>query len=130
VSSNPATNTTNKTASVADSVIHSLVFDLAVKAVEADLLAAFPILNLPIIKQLQNLIVQYIAGKIYSALATMATFAIIDVQVNEEAKDAHTAIANLQLAITNGDQNEINKAKSDFTSSFQKLVHYDGSASN
>jgi hypothetical protein len=128
VSSTPTTS--NQTADAVNSVIHSAIFTLAVNAAETELLAAFPVLNFPVIKQLQNLIVQYIAGKIYDALSTLATFQIIDVQVNSEAAATQTAISNLKTAIESGNENAISKAKNDFSQAFANLIHYDGSSTH
>lgn len=121
--------TENKTATDVNQVIHGLIYDVAVSSAEKELVAAFPWLALPVIDQLQKLVVNYIAGNIYDALARGATFTIIDEQASQEAKAANDAATLLKKAISVGDQNAITQASEAFKNDFGRLVHFDGSAS-
>lgn len=120
--------TVNQPAVIADEVLHALIFDVAVKSVEAQLVAAVPELGLPIISQLVDAAIQWLAGKIYEALAKGATFTIIDAQTSIEAKQANDAATALKGALAGGNPDEIDKAKKDFSDAFGKLVRLDGSA--
>lgn len=120
--------TTNPTATIANSVLHTLIYDVAVKAAEAEIIQAAPFMAAPVLKQIDELVLGYIAGKIYEKLALGATFVIIDSQTSQEAAAAHTAAAALTTALQSGDAGAITKAKADFTKAFGNLIHYDGSA--
>lgn len=121
-------NTINQTATAADKAIHSLIFDVAVRAAESEIIAMAPAMGWPILKQIDEAILNFVAGKIYEKLSLGATFAIIDSQTSIEAKVANDAAASLRSAIQIGDQDAINHATTDFKSAFGKLVHLDGSA--
>lgn len=120
--------TTNKTATFADQVIHAAIFDVAVKAAEVELIASFPILGAPIIKQLDESLLNIVADAIYQTLAKSVTFVIIDAEVSIEAAAANKAEQNLKTALEGNDANAINQATSDFENAFGNLVHFDGSA--
>lgn len=120
--------TTNPTATLANDVLHALIFDVAVKAAEAEIIAAAPIMAAPILKQIDEAVLNFVAGKIYEKLALGATFVIIDAQTSQEAAAANVAAARLKAALATGDDAQITQAKGDFTDAFSKLVHYDGSA--
>jgi hypothetical protein len=120
--------TTNGAATIADKVLHALIFDVAVSAAEAEIIAVVPAMGLPILKQIDEAVIKFVAEKIYTALALGATFAIIDAQTSAEASAANEAATNLKQALTGGDPNAVTKATEDFKAAFGKLVHYDGSA--
>lgn len=119
--------TTNQAATVADQAIKALIFDVAVKAAELEIVTAVPILGAPVLKQINEALLNFIAQKIYEQLAIGATFVIIDKQTNQEAADAHAAKDKLTAALTAGSQAEIDQATEDFKDAFSKLVHTDGS---
>jgi hypothetical protein len=124
-----APTTNNAAATVANDVLHGLIFDVAVSAAEAAIVAEAPFMANPVLQFIEDEVIKYVAGKIYEALAKGATFAIIDAQTSAEAAAANAATSALKSALTTGDQNAIDKATQDFTSAFGKLVHLDGSAS-
>lgn len=121
--------TTNPAATIGNDVLHAIIFDVAVQAAEDAIVAEVPILANPVLKFIDDEVVQYVAGKIYAALAQGATFAIIDAQTSAEAKAANSAASAYKQALQGGDQNEIQQAQANFASAFGRLVHLDGSAS-
>lgn len=120
--------TTNHAATVANQVLHAMIFDVAVKAAEAELIAMAPILGAPIIKQLDECLLNIIADKIYTALAQGVTFAIIDAQTSAEAAAANTARDHLITALQGNDPHAVETATTNFETAFGRLIHYDGSA--
>lgn len=120
--------TTNHTATIANDVLHAIIFDVAVKAAEGEIIAAAPVMGFPVVKQIQEAVVNFVADKIYEKLALGATFAIIDAQTSQEAAAANDSAIKLKTAIQGGNQDAIDQAKQVFANSFGKLVHYDGSA--
>lgn len=120
--------TTNQSATDADKVIHALIFDVAVKAAEAEIITAVPLMGLPVIKQIDEAVLKFVAGKIYEKLSLGATFAIIDTQTNIEAAATNAAVTMLKTAIQGGAQSDIDQATDAFKAAFGKLVHLDGSA--
>lgn len=119
---------TNGAATIANNVLHTLIFDVAVKAAQAALEAEFPWLRLIIVHQLEESLINIIADQIYQELAKGVTFAIIDVQVNAEAAAVNKAKENLINALKGDNVDAVTKATNDFESAFGKLIHYDGSA--
>ena len=126
--SDPTALPVNSPIEITDNVIHSLIFEVAVNAALADIIATLPILGVPGVKQILGLIVNYIAGKIYDVLSTTAAFAIIDAQTGKEADAVNASIWNLKNALLTGKEDQIEKSKSDFRISFAALIHTDGSA--
>lgn len=120
--------TENKAATVADQFLHKLIFDVAARAAEAEIIAIAPIMGAPIIKQLDEEAIKFVCGKIYESLAKGVTFTIIDAQTNKEAADANVAKDALKAALQGSDQNAIDQASKDFDQAFEKLVHSDGLA--
>lgn len=123
-----APTTTNQTATVVNQIIHDAIFDVAVQAAETAATAEFPFLGAPVVKQIFDAVVNYVAGKIYSALAQTATFTVIDVQVSQEDSAVNKAVASLNATVNSNDQAAIQKANEDFKNAIASLIHYDGSA--
>lgn len=121
-------STTNQTATLADKAIHALIFDVAVKAAEAAIIAEAPFMANPVLNFVDDEVLKYVAGKIYTALALGVTFNIIDAQTSAEAKAASDAAAVLKDALKGGSQDAIDKASDNFKNAFSHLVHFDGSA--
>src|SRR4051812_36698856 len=103
--------TENTAAHITNQVLHALIFDVAVNAARAAIIAEAPIMGTPILDLIDQAALKYIAGKIYDILALGATFAIIDAQTSLEAKAANEAADHLKQALAKGNQDEINKAK-------------------
>lgn len=119
---------TNSTAQTVNSIIQGCIFDVALNALKTYAIAQVPFLGWPLIKQLFGWMLNKIGEFIYNYLATVATFTIIDSQVNAELK-AHreAAIAVVTAALEAKDENAIKKAKDDFKAALGSLIHWDGS---
>lgn len=122
-------NTTNQAATIGDKVIHALIFDVAVKAAEAEIVAAVPIMGAPFLKQIDEQVLGFVAQKIYEKISLCATFTIIDAQTSAEAAAANAAANELKAELQKGTPSEIAQATEAFKSSFGKLARFDGSAS-
>lgn len=120
---------TNSAAQTVDEIIQLAIFDVALKAAEAAIIADLPFLGLPIIDPIFLFFMEQIGGVLYKQIALGTTFIVIDIQVGLE-KSAYTqAEAALRAAHLTGNQDAIQNATASFKSAFQKLFHYDGSYS-
>lgn len=118
----------NKPAQTADSIIHAAVFDVALKEAKAAILAQYPGLAIPVIQTLLSMALNWVGTFIYTALARLVTFSIIDLQTGSE-KDAYVkAESSLRAAHLSGDQNAINQAVTDYKAALARVVHFDGVA--
>lgn len=121
-------STTNQLASVVNQVLKSLIEGAGESAVETTLIAQYPWLGLPFVKQVFEFVLGKVSGLIYQNAAEAATKIIIDVQVNVETGAANAAFQNLQLAVASGDTIAIAKASNALDSAYAALIHFDGSA--
>ena len=92
------------------------------------MIADYPFLGFPIIKQLWEGILALIGGYFSRALQTGATFIVIDHQVNTEESNLTKALAALIAAQKSGDPVAIQKAIKDYANAHSALIHSDGSA--
>jgi hypothetical protein len=122
-------STTNQLASIVNSVLKNLIEGAGGGALETVLIAQYPWLGLPFVKQLFEFILEKATGLIYQNAAEAATKVIIDAQVNVEEGAANAAFQNLQLAVASGDPEAIAQASADLDSNYRKLINFDGSAS-
>lgn len=122
-------STTNGAATVANSLIHLAIFNVAVTVAETALFAEFPFLNLPVVKQIIQFIINWVAGKVYGALGLMLTYGIIDIQVAGQEAVMGQATINLKAAYQSGDPDATKKATDEFKAALAALIHWNGSAS-
>lgn len=108
-----------------EKVIQALLYDLGVKMVMTYLIAQVPFLGYPLIRQIVTWVVTYVAGILYKYLDQFVVFSIIDFQTQSQAQDYLASVNKLQSAITSGDANAIEKAKSDFKTKLNTLVKFD-----
>ena len=131
--------TTNQTASTVNTIIHDAIFDVGMSAAKAALIIAWPVCGWPVISQLIDLLFNWVAGYIFTGLADLSTFAIIDVQVAIETAQYDAAVAALQAASVQAsldmsaaakakDQAALDAAKQAWKNAFQNLAHFDGAA--
>jgi hypothetical protein len=99
-----------------------------VQIAESLIIADVPFLGLPIIRQLWQAVLGFIAGYIEKALETGATFAVIDTQTAIEESNLSTALQNLIAAEKKGDPVELQAAIQAYAQAQSSLVHSDGSA--
>lgn len=118
--------TTNEAARVVNEALNKLIEGAGVDAAEAALIADFPWLGIPVVKQILEWALNKIASYFYVAAANAATSIVIDVQTNVEASTALVAYQNLQMAIASGDQNAVKKASDDLSTAYGNLIHSGG----
>ena len=119
--------TTNTAASAADTILKEVIYNVALKAMVSAAVVDQPWLALPVINQIFKAICKLFADKFYKAATTIATFDIIDIQVDSERNALNASKINLFNAIQTGDQNAIYKAQADFENNLGRLIHWDGS---
>ncbi len=119
----------NKAAGIVNQILKELIEGAGETVVEALLIAQFPWLGLPFIKQIFEFILDKASALIYTNAAIAATKIIIDIQVNQEESAVAIAFQNLQMALASGDENAIKFASADLSKSYAAIIHFDGSAS-
>lgn len=119
--------TTNQTVKTIDEIIHAAVCTVACDAAEAALFAAAPWLNLPVVKQIFDLLFSWLFKYVSAALEKLAAFQIIDIQTHHENASYQSAVDGLQKAIASGDQKAIDAADQEFQDTLGRLIHFDGS---
>jgi hypothetical protein len=101
-------------------------------AIEAQVDLAFPLLTLPVVKQISDAFIQefvsLIGKQLSIGLQQIGTFIVIDTQVDNEKVGVSQGLANLMIAEKKGNKDEINQAIQAFASAQSALVHDDGSA--
>jgi len=120
--------TTNQVASVINQILKALIEDTGEGVAETALIAQYPWLGLPFIKQIFEFILSKVSAFFYQAAANLATTIVVDVQTNLEASNANQAFQNLTMAVASGDQAAIQKASDDLSMAYGSLIHYDGAA--
>lgn len=121
--------TVNQAATSVDEIIQSSVYNAVLPIAEAAIIAEVPFLGDPIINQAFDLLMQYVAGKLYTALANYATITIIDIQTGGEETALLKAEGALRAAHLTGDINAISTATKNYEAAVASLIHFDGSAS-
>ena len=119
--------TSNKTAGTVDTVIN-VSTEAIVSTVETMIIADVPLLGVPVVKQLWESLLGWIAGYFSKAMQNGATFAVIDTQVNSEEKGVSSALAALIAAEKSGDKNAIQTAIKNYATENSSLIHSDGSS--
>lgn len=119
--------TTNQGAAIINIGLHFAIDDVAVKLVDAAIIAEFPFLGNPITAELLDIVTGYVANKLYGVLATLGTFTVIDLQTHAEVSNAIAAADAFRAAHTSGDPNALSEAKKKFHDAMGALIHYNGS---
>lgn len=119
----------NKAASIVNQILKELIEGAGESVVEATLIAQFPWLGLPFVKQIFEFILDKASGLIYQNAAMAATKIVIDIQVNQEESAVKASFDNLQMALASGDAHAIEIASADLSKSYAAIIHFDGSAS-
>jgi hypothetical protein len=118
--------TENATAGRLADAVKSLS-NTGVQAVEALIIADVPWLGWPGIKQAWELVLGFIASYIIKAAQNGVTFAVIDVQVDQELSALSAALKAIQDAQKSGDPIALKKAIQAYADAQSALVHSDGS---
>lgn len=115
-----------------DEVIHSLIFDVALKAVLEKIVIAVPFLGYPVIRPVFALIVNKLFELLYEELSTFVQFEVIDFQNAEKNKEYQNAVQDLKDKLTipaahwpteKERQDAIDQSKAKFKETLRNLVH-------
>lgn len=115
----------NNTVQTVDQIIQNSVFNAALPIAEAAIEAELPFLALPGVNAAFNLLMEYVATKLYDSLAEFATIVIIDEQTGNEESAYSKAEGVLRAAHLKGDANAIAEASKNLDSAIDDLVHWD-----
>lgn len=123
----PVTNPfpTNPTTTIVNQVIDT-VWEAAVKAAEAALIAAVPEMDAPVIEQVSQEVIQLVANALYKQFALLVSFEIIDFQDAGELNAQQKALIALKAAQKLGDTNVLAQALKNFDDATEALTHLDG----
>lgn len=119
--------TTDATASFANKTVGQLLNAL-VPVAEAAIIAAVPWLGVPGLKQIWEMLFNYIVGQLSGALGTQASFIVMDVQEYFTLKSVSSALTQLKAAQATGDVNAIAQANAAADAAAAGLLHYGGDA--
>lgn len=119
---------TNPVADNADAVIQFAITKLAAGLLIAELDAAIPALNLPILHELSSEAIYIIAEQLSKKLQLFTNFVIIDLETQGETTNYEKAEGDLRKACISGDVEKIQIASDEYDKALAKLVHYDGSS--
>ena len=119
--------TTNQTANNLNTAILKVSGTLCTM-VETAIIADVPFLGAPVVKQLWETLFNFIASYFIKYSENGVTFAVIDVQTDQEQSNMSDALKNLLAAEKSGDQNAIQNAIAAYAVAQSALVHDDGSA--
>lgn len=123
--STPATH--NTTAEIVNEIIQISIMEIGVNAAIAAATAELPFLGFPVIKQLFSMAVKWLGSRIYTALAHLATFQIIDLQTDSEVREYNDAVLRLKEALSK-EGSDVSSAKNEFRDRLARLIRWDGSA--
>ena len=124
--SEPATE--NGAAAAVNRILRGAV-DLGTRAASVAAKTAVPVLRLPILSQLTDLVVDRVGDFIYKFFAEHATFIVIDLQTIKEKNDYLASVDRLKAAQATGDTHAIDEARKKFKDDLARLIHWDGHAS-
>ena len=120
---------TNPTTQVVNTVIDT-VWQAAVTAAEAALIAAVPEMGVPVVKQVSQEVIQLVAQAIYKQFALWVSFEIIDFQDSAELTSEQKALVALKSAQKSGDPLALAQALSNFDQSVAALTRIDGAGTS
>lgn len=111
----------------ASEIIRAAVYDVAIPAAKAALIAEAPWLKAPVIGAIFNFIFNKIGDKIFDALDKAVVFAIIDIETQAQRKAYDQAVAMLRAALQPLpgkviDDAKIKKAEEEFKRRLADLV--------
>ena len=114
---------TNPTTQVVNTVIDT-VWQAAVTAAEAALIAAVPEMGVPVVKQVSQEVIQLVAQAIYKQFALWVSFEIIDFQDSAELTSEQKALVALKAAQKSGVG--LSAALAAFNAAVESLTHING----
>lgn len=121
----------------AESIIKTLIFEVAVKAAVASAISALPILGVTPLRQIFTFIVEKVATLVYKELSRFVVFSIIDIKNERDLKEYQEAVNNLETILktpaahydhgpegVNKKEIEIEKAKQEYKARLAALVRF------
>lgn len=116
----------NPAVQIADTIIHAVEYEFAVKAVKILARKYIPFLNIPVWGKIFDIIVNYVADKIYPGMSQFVSFRIIDIQTAQEKSAYEKTKEELRKTILTGDKDAIAKSKAEFEAAFANGIHFHG----
>lgn len=109
-----------------DEIINDVIKTIGLATAFTALTNAVPFLGWPIINIFVGWFINKVGNAIIAALQKFVDFKIIDWETISENKAYQSAVVDLKVAQTSGDQNAINAASISFKKTLANLVHFDG----
>ena len=119
--------TADATAAGANRTVTTILND-AIPLAETALIAAYPPLAWPILKQIWEAIFSYFVGQLIGALGTVTGYVVMDVQKYMALTAAGNALAALDAAKKAGNTDAIEQASKDVDSAVTPILHFIGSS--
>lgn len=109
----------------ADSLIQFAIMKVAANMVIAELDTEVPLLAAPVLHEISDEAIYFIAQRLSTKLQGFANYEIIDVQTDGEESTYEAAEGALRKAELSGDPVALQKASSDFDAALKSLVTFD-----
>jgi len=122
---------------LAESIIKTIIFEVAVKAAVASAITALPILGVIPLRQIFTFIVEKIANIVYKELSRFVVFSIIDFENEKDLKEYQEAVINLKKILEipadhydhgeegiNKKEIEIEKAKQEYKKRLASVIRF------
>lgn len=115
-----------------ESIIHSVVFDVALKAAFTRIISLVPFLGFPVISPVFIFVTTKLASILYEEIALLVQFKLIDFQTESHNNHYQEAVKQLQTQLnfpkehwpTEKDREvEVEKAKAEFKRTLHDLVY-------
>lgn len=112
-----------------EDLLHSLIFDVIVKAAMGTFVAKFAFLALPIINPIFGALLAFVGQGLFDTLSQYFDFQAIDGEVSAEVQAYNKAVEGLSaaLAVSDADPNKatvIDNAKQNFKDSLSNLIRF------
>lgn len=110
---------------LAESEIHHLIFDVALKAAIASVVASVPFLAWPVVNPVFIFVVTKLTEKVYDRLKLFVAFTIIDFETEAARTAYENAVAELKQVLQGApDAGTIQKARDDFKRTLAGLIRF------
>lgn len=112
---------------IVDLLINDLLKGIGIGEAYALIVAQIPLLGWGPIGWILDLVLTWVGGYIFTAIAKYAAFAVIDWQTISENANYTQAVVALKAAQAANDPVALGAATTQFQSTLGKLIHFDGS---
>lgn len=123
-----APQTTDQLAALINIILNGLTTGVAAPAIETTAEAEAPVLAAPVIKQIFEDVINYLAGKLSIAEQTGALEIVFSVQEDSRLYALGKALLALQAAQKQGDPNAISSATNAAVNQWGSIIHWPGLA--